>query len=134
MALVASIQRWQRESSGPVPQSANSVAVLSPAEQKQTAEEAAKRARLRAEEVVRGKRPTTTNGKGITMAANGYLVATLRDPDSLDVVRCSEVGTYGADCWAQRVTYRARNGFGGMETATQTFVIKDGAVILAITG
>lgn len=99
----------------------------------ETAEKAKKEAELKAwirkEEQKRGKYPIASAWDGITPEVNAYLKASLRDYDSMEIVACYEVITFGDNAWAQRVKYRAKNGFGGTNLVTQLFVIQNGAVI-----
>ena len=99
----------------------------------EAAEKAKKESELKAwirkEEQKRGKYPIASEWDGITPEVNAYLKATLRDYASMELVACYEVITFGDNAWAQRVKYRAKNGFGGTNLVTQLFVIQNGAVI-----
>ncbi len=83
---------------------------------------------LQAEEAVRGKRPTNISGLP-TDAVRNYLRHNLRDPKSLDIEGCSGIGRYDKNAWYQTCTYRAKNGFNGLNLVTQMFVIRDDVVI-----
>lgn len=61
-----------------------------------------------------------------------YLKSSLRDPDSYESIEWSPLvenddGTYGL-----RHTYRARNGFGGMNVETKTFLFSSNGSIQAV--
>jgi len=100
------------------------------AEEKAEAEAKAKQAAEDAKEVSkRGKKPIPSEWDALTPEVNEYMKANLKDYDSCKIVECSAVVPYGEDSWAQRVKYRARNGFGGMNLENQVFVIKDSHVI-----
>lgn len=90
---------------------------------------AAENAQMQAEVAVRGKKPIPSEWDSITPEANAYLKANLKDYDSMKLVECSPVATYGNDAWCQRVKYRATNSFGGYVLEEKIFVIKDGQVI-----
>jgi hypothetical protein len=91
--------------------------------------EAELKAWIRSEETKRGKYPIASAWDGITPEVNSYLKRNLRDYDSMQLIACYEVITFGDDAWAQRVNYRAKNGFGGTNNITQLFVIRNGSVI-----
>lgn len=89
------------------------------------AEQAAKE---RAEVANRGAAPVPSWWDGLTPEVNEFLRATLKDYDSLKVLECSKVATWGDDAWCQRVKYRAKNSFGAYELEENVFIIKNGAV------
>ena len=84
---------------------------------------------VKKEETFRGPRPIPSSWDGITPEANAYLKANLRDYETMTLVECSDTVTYGTNAWAQRVKYRAKNGFGGTNLQNQLFVIRNGEVI-----
>lgn len=117
-------------------------AVTTPSPQKEAydkkrAEDQAKAAEearlLAAEEAVRGKKPVPSAWDGITPEANEWLRQNLRDYESMKLVECSVIIGYGDDAWAQRVKYRAQNGFGGMNLEERLFVMRNGRVIDVIS-
>ena len=89
---------------------------------------AEKVAQERAEVAKRGAKPVPSWWDGVTPEVNEFLRATLKDYDSLKVLECSRVATWGGDAWCQRVKYRAKNSFGAYELEENVFVIKNGAV------
>ena len=100
-----------------------------PAEIEQERVNAEQDAALKKEEEVRGTRPQATSNGGMCREVRDYFRDNLRDYDSLQVVDSSKIMTYDKDAWCQRVKYRSRNGFGGMNLVTQVFVIQFGTVI-----
>jgi hypothetical protein len=98
----------------------------------EAAQQAEDARQLAAAEAVRGKRPEPSAWDGITPEANEWLKQNLRDYESMELMECSVIVEYGDDAWAQRVKYRARNGFGGMNIEQQLFVIKNGQVLQVI--
>lgn len=86
-------------------------------------------AAIRAEERVRGPMPVASAWDGITPEVNSYLKSALKDYDSLKLVECSPVSTFGVDAWCQRVKYRAKNSFGAYSLEQSIFVLKDHAVV-----
>lgn len=94
-------------------------------------ERAAQIARDRSETAKRGKKPIPSEWDGITPEVNAYLMANLKDYDSLKIVECSVILPWGENAWCQRVKYRAKNGFGGYNLEQQLFVIRNGEVTAA---
>jgi type II secretory pathway pseudopilin PulG len=93
-------------------------------------EREAENARREAIEIAaRGAKPIPSEWDGITPEVNSYLQRNLKDYDSMKIVECSPVVTWGTDAWAQRVKYRARNSFGAYVLDNKVFVIKNGYVI-----
>lgn len=77
-----------------------------------------------------GDPPTPDGWSGGFLEVNRYLERTAHDPDSIDIVSCSEVyhnNTYG---WLVRCTYRGKNGFGAVVRNTNWFSIYKGIVTI----
>lgn len=102
---------------------------MTEAEKQEAADKALKAAWIANEEKVRGKFPEASPWDGITPEVNNYLKASLKDYDSMKIVACYEVLTFGTDKWSQRVKYRAKNGFGAYDLVEQIFVIQNGQVV-----
>jgi hypothetical protein len=92
-------------------------------------------AALKAE--IGGSPPTKSPWDGSVYAVDRYLKQVLRDPDSLSYERWSDVyiTRYGGKrYYAVDVTYRAKNGFGGMNLSQSTFLIRNNQVVQMIDG
>lgn len=105
---------------------------LAEARAKREREQAAQRAIDAEEEKVRGPKPQASEWDGITPEANAYLKRNLKDYKSMELVECSVVVPFGEDKWAQRVRYRSKNSFGAFVVEEFVFVIRDGAVLVAV--
>lgn len=77
----------------------------------------------------RGPKPVPDAWDGVCPQVRKHMERTLMDAGSLEIVESSPVVPYGDDAWAQRVRYRAKNGFGALIIAENVFVIRDDEVI-----
>lgn len=60
-----------------------------------------------------------------------YLMKTVRDPSSLEIITFYEaqpITAFGIDGWGIRVTYRAKNGFGGYSVEDGVALVREGQV------
>lgn len=122
IAMNNSIDNARNSAPKPMTEQEKKEAAAQVIEEQQQAQE------LLAEEAVRGKRPTNISNFP-TDAIRNYLRHNLRDPKSLDMEGCSGIGKYDKDAWYQTCTYRAKNGFNGLNLVTQMFVIRNDVVI-----
>lgn len=76
--------------------------------------------------------PKPSEWDGITPEANAWMKQNLRDYETMELVECSVVVGYGEDKWAQRVKFRAKNGFGGTNLESYLFIIRNGSVVDAV--
>jgi len=93
------------------------------------AEEAKKAAAERALLAKRGPKPVAYGAGSIADEVREFLRSTLNDYDSMRTESSSDVVPYGKDKWAQALTFRAKNGFGGYVLNKWIFVIRDGRVV-----
>lgn len=79
-----------------------------------------------------GEKPVQSQWDGSVQIAENYLKSHLRDPDSLKYESWSPVFLFenkNNKYWATRVTYRAKNGFGGFTKESKMFLIQHGQVV-----
>jgi hypothetical protein len=96
---------------------------------------------LESTEAVYGKRPETSDWDGKVYLIDDYLKANLKDPASLEYIQWWKLtpfiwgerdasGAGAQNGWQVSVQYRARNSFGGMVIERQTFLIRDGKIVV----
>jgi hypothetical protein len=77
----------------------------------------------------RGPKPVAYGAGSVAEEVREFLRATLNDYDSMKTESSSDVVPYAKDKWAQALTFRAKNGFGGYVLNKWIFVIRDGRVV-----
>lgn len=82
-----------------------------------------------AEQQFYGAKPTQSRWDDSYSAVNQYLKQTMRDPDSLDIDRCSKVYKVENLGWVVGCRYREKNGFGGISVSQNWFIIRQSQVV-----
>ena len=75
-----------------------------------------------------GKQPVQSAWDGSYYVVENYLKRVAKDPDSVKIASCTKV-MRNKDGWLVGCTWRARNGFGGMNAETNWFTIRNDSVV-----
>ncbi len=80
-----------------------------------------------------GPKPKASGWDGVAVCAWNHLKSVMNDPASYEFVECSEIlpsREYG--CWMQRLTFRAKNAFGGKILKQYGFFMKYDQVLYTL--
>lgn len=80
-------------------------------------------------EVMRGPKPETGILDGECPIIDKFLKSVANDYNSVEVVDCTSVYEWRDNAWAQRVRFRAKNGFGAKVINDWVFIMRNGSVI-----
>lgn len=75
-----------------------------------------------------GEKPTQSAWDGSYLAVNRYLKQIAHDPDSIDIINCTDV-YFTDDGWLVGCDYRGKNAFGATIKQSNWFTIRHGDVV-----